>query len=256
MREAHLEAAAEEQAAAEATGKADDARAAQAVEKAQSDRADAGAAAAENERVRAETVVDFIHRMLSSADPYELKGQNYTVRQLLDDFDRDLDARLKGRPEAEAALRRTMAKSYLGLGLFDQAEPHARRAVEISREILGRGGAGRRATTHDLLAILGTCLLQQQKHAEAEPVLRECLAIREKEIPDDWRRYATMSMLGEALCGQGKHAEAEPLLVEGHERMMPPEDLGVRKREALERLVKLYEAWGKPEKAAEWRAKR
>ena len=27
------------------------------------------------------------------------------------------------------------------------------------------------------------------------------------------------------------------------------------KREALERIVKLYDAWGQPRKAAEWRAK-
>ena len=29
-----------------------------------------------------------------------------------------------------------------------------------------------------------------------------------------------------------------------------------RRLEALERIVKLYETWGKPDKAAEWRAKR
>ncbi len=27
------------------------------------------------------------------------------------------------------------------------------------------------------------------------------------------------------------------------------------KRKALERVIQLYEAWGKPQKAAEWRAK-
>jgi hypothetical protein len=28
-----------------------------------------------------------------------------------------------------------------------------------------------------------------------------------------------------------------------------------RKREALERIIKLYEAWDKPDQAAEWRVK-
>ncbi len=78
---------------------------------------------------------------------------------------------------------------------------------------------------------------------------------REKEIPEDWSRYNAMSMLGEALCGEGKFTEAEPLLVEGYEKMAPPAQAAVRKREALGRVVKLYEAWGRPEKAAEWAAR-
>ena len=63
-------------------------------------------------------------------------------------------------------------------------------------------------------------------------------------------------MLGEALSGQGKHAEAEPLLLEGFEKMAPPDPLAFRKSEALDRIVTLYESWKKPEKAAEWRARR
>lgn len=101
--------------------------------------------------------------------------------------------------------------------------------------------------------MLGLCLLKQDKYAEAEPVVRECLAIREKAAPDHWLRYNAMSMLGEALAGQKKYAEAEPLLLEGYEKMRPPKPVAFRKREALERIVKLYEAWGKPQRAAEWR---
>jgi hypothetical protein len=37
--------------------------------------------------------------------------------------------------------------------------------------------------------------------------------------------------------------------------MSPPFPMQGRKGEALDRIVKLYEAWGKPEKAAEWREK-
>lgn len=61
-------------------------------------------------------------------------------------------------------------------------------------------------------------------------------------------------MLGEALAGQGRYAEAEPLLVEGYEKMAPPKSAVSRKREALERVIKLYETWGKPEEAARYRA--
>jgi hypothetical protein len=35
----------------------------------------------------------------------------------------------------------------------------------------------------------------------------------------------------------------------------PPPALAVRTREALDRIVKLYEGWGKKEEAAKWRAR-
>ena len=37
------------------------------------------------------------------------------------------------------------------------------------------------------------------------------------------------------------------------EKMDPPSGSATRKREALERLIAHYEAWGRPEDAARWR---
>src|SRR5262249_52462624 len=111
-----------------------------------------------------------------------------------------------------------------------------------------------------MLAQLGLLLLQAGQPAEAESVLGECLAIREKKLPDDWSTFNARSLLGGALLGQQKYAAAELLLLQGYEGMkqreakIPPQGK-VRLTEARERLVQLYEAWGKPEKAAEWRAK-
>jgi outer membrane protein assembly factor BamB len=52
------------------------------------------------------------------------------------------------------------------------------------------------------LAQFSLNLLPQKKWADAEPILRECLAIRRKTQPDDWRTFNTASQLGEALLGQ------------------------------------------------------
>ena len=101
-------------------------------------------------------------------------------------------------------------------------------------------------------------LLQAKAFTEAEPLLRECLAIREKTQPDEWTTFTTKSMLGGALLGQKKYAEAEPLLLAGYEGMkqreakIPPPGK-VRLTEALERLVQLYEALEKKDEAAKWR---
>jgi tRNA A-37 threonylcarbamoyl transferase component Bud32 len=69
------------------------------------------------------------------------------------------------------------------------------------------------------LAPIALSLLQAKAFAEAEPLLRECLVIREKTQPDEWTTFGTKSMLGGALLGQKKYAEAEPLLLAGYEGM-------------------------------------
>ena len=48
------------------------------------------------------------------------------------------------------------------------------------------------------LAQFSSVLLDVNEFADAEPMLRECLAIREKAEPDDWRTFNTQSMLGGA----------------------------------------------------------
>jgi tetratricopeptide (TPR) repeat protein len=113
------------------------------------------------------------------------------------------------------------------------------------------------------LAGLGQYLLETQKYAAAEPLLRECLAVREKKLPDDWLRFDAASLLGDALLGQQKNAEAEPLLLQGYDGLKRRESqmpkgfrfLAIRLNQAAERLFRLYEATGQPQKAARWREK-
>ena len=101
-------------------------------------------------------------------------------------------------------------------------------------------------------------LLAEGKFAEAEPLARECLTLREKEIPDDWRTFNARSLLGGSLLGQKKYAEAEPLLISGYEGLKQREDKipptgEMRPQEAIERLVQLYEETGRSDQAAEWK---
>ena len=126
----------------------------------------------------------------------------------------------------------------------------------------------------DSLIKLGMRLLKDGRHAEAEAPLGECLEIRQEALAEGhWLIFNTMSVLGESLAGQGadptlalgaridKLHEAELLLLEGYEGMKDhPEATDERKAEALERIVKLYDAWhaaepdqGYDTEAAEWR---
>jgi eukaryotic-like serine/threonine-protein kinase len=104
-------------------------------------------------------------------------------------------------------------------------------------------------------------LLQQKKWAEAEPLLRERLAIREKTQPDVWFTFNTQSMLGGALLGQKKYAEAEPFLRKGYEGMKQREktipDLAkIRVSEGVDRLIDLFTAANKADDAKKWQAER
>ncbi len=111
-----------------------------------------------------------------------------------------------------------------------------------------------------MLARLGLNLLRQKKYADAEPLVSECLLIRDRMQPDLWTTFNAKSMLGGALLGQNKYADAEPLLLQGYEglkdrEMSLPERARPRLTDAVQRLVELYDAWGKNEQANEWRIK-
>jgi serine/threonine protein kinase/tetratricopeptide (TPR) repeat protein len=143
--------------------------------------------------------------------------------------------------------------AYHEAGKFDQAD-------RLFRDLLERARKNDKSMIASALAMLGFNLLKQERYAEAESILRECLAIREKEQPDDWIRFNTMSTLGGTLLGQGKHDTAEPLMLEGYEGMKHreakiPAEGKIRLTEAIERIVRLYEATEQTEKALLWRAK-
>jgi tetratricopeptide (TPR) repeat protein len=152
--------------------------------------------------------------------------------------------------------RKNLATANEALGRWDRAEPLLREMVDRKRKTPQSANPA----LVDPLPLLGLNLIQQAKWSEAEPVLRECLAVRLKTMPDAWNTFNTRSQLGGALLGQGKYAEAESLVVEGYEGMKTreatiPATGKPRLTEAAERLVRLYEQWGRPDEAAAWKAR-
>jgi hypothetical protein len=151
-----------------------------------------------------------------------------------------------------------LARALLATKQPEKALPHIREAIDRQRKRLG-------ADSLQFAIVLGRSgldLLKYQQYAEAEKLLCECLAIRTKQQPEDFRTFNAQSYLGAALLGQQKYAEAEPLLLAGYQGMkqreqtVEPQASDLNLRVALERLVQLYHAWGKPDEAAKWRAER
>ena len=91
-----------------------------------------------------------------------------------------------------------MAHTYDLAKLYAKSEPLYRDALQQARKLFGNDDP----RTVGLMATLGRNLLLQNKHADAEKTLRECLAIREKKQPDDWSTFNTKSMLGAALLAR------------------------------------------------------
>ncbi len=148
-----------------------------------------------------------------------------------------------------------LARIHASKGEWEEAESLRVRAVEVRRRVNSAESELRLNTTEQL----AIHYLHRRRPADAEPVLRECLALCEKTQPVVWSTFNTQSMLGGALLGQKKYAEAEPLLLKGYEGMkqreksIPPQG-ATRLPEALDRLIELYTALEKPHEVKKWTA--
>jgi serine/threonine protein kinase/tetratricopeptide (TPR) repeat protein len=147
--------------------------------------------------------------------------------------------------------------AYTRAGKAPEAKTLGKDLVTVARE----SQPGESPQLAGVLAQYGLTLLQLKAFSDAEPLLRECLTIREKKQAKLWNTFNAQSMLGGALLGQKNHADAEPLLLKGYEGMMareksiPPAGM-IRIPEAIDRLIELYTATNRPDKAKKWQAER
>jgi len=106
------------------------------------------------------------------------------------------------------------------------------------------------------LAALADFRLERGETAVAEELVRETLDVQEAALPPNhWRNAYARTLLGSCLAAHGQFQEAEPLLLEGYDALLTArgaKDRHVQK--VLRRLVSLYEAWGRYDRAAEWSA--
>jgi serine/threonine protein kinase len=194
----------------------------------------------------------------------------------------------RDHPDWDSGQGETLHAASILASIFDaQGKPDEvlsiqREALAIQRRTFPPGSAA----FSNQLAAFGLDLLRRgtlETVREAEPLLRECLEIRARAIPGSWLVANSKSMLGAAIVAVteldpaltgGTRAErlreAETLLLDGHADLTdnaavpsPAVAGGDRRREALERIVHLYDVWDKAEpgkgydaKAAQWRNER
>jgi len=133
---------------------------------------------------------------------------------------------------------------------FQEAKTLLEEGLQIQRQALPKHDA----RLADMLVALGRAHLGQGEAKLAEPYLREAAEIRHKVLEGHWLTANADSLLGACLVEEGNYAQAEPLLLKAYHDLRAADSApAVRRQQARERIVKLYEAWHKPEKAAQWK---
>jgi eukaryotic-like serine/threonine-protein kinase len=165
-------------------------------------------------------------------------------------------------------------------GKYDEAEPLYREVIKSRRNRLPFDHEEVLTATASLARLLTDWACSKGAQAgqpelakrvrEAEQLLRDCLEVRAATLKPGSRRVAeTKTRLGGALVAvavtdvslsvqarEKKLAEAEPLLLQGFNASQQSVGLdALSQKEAIVRLVRLYEVWGRPVEASEWRQK-
>jgi tetratricopeptide (TPR) repeat protein len=138
---------------------------------------------------------------------------------------------------------------YLNIGRDTEAETLLIKALEGRRRVLGEEHP-------DTQASMGMVYFKRGQYDKAEPLLVKALENERRE--EDWGIPPLISMYNLALLHhrQGDYDKAEPLLLEHLEISQRVLSEGhPDTTAAMNKIIKLYEDWGKPQKAEEWRSK-
>ncbi|MFO0814159.1 MAG: tetratricopeptide repeat protein [Gemmatales bacterium] len=108
---------------------------------------------------------------------------------------------------------------------------------------------------------LGINLCQQNKWAEADPVLYECLVQSQKKSPNSWETFDTQYWLGHVLLKLKKYQEAETHLLSAYQGLKQNEKLipapfKNKISMTLDHLIQVYTETNKPDEVKKWQAEK
>ncbi len=180
---------------------------------------------ARTEAESAKAINAFFNDMLTSVDPMQVRllsafapderlaswasggfPRDVSLAEMVRQAAAELGEAFDGKQELEAASRETIGMTLRGLGLFSDAEPQLRSALEIRRRTLGDNHPD---TLRSALA-LGDLVLEAGKGAEAEPLVRAAYdGMCEVHGCDNAKTLCCAAILAQVLSDQGKYKEAE-----------------------------------------------
>jgi tetratricopeptide (TPR) repeat protein len=144
------------------------------------------------------------------------------------------------------------AQSLDALGRYAEAEPQYRESLRIARASFGDNDP----RVGLKLVWISTTLRHLNRLAEAEAHIRQGAEITARRYSADHPRVAEANgVLGLTLAARRSWSEAEPLLLAYAAALDQDRSVEGDRLEVVRSIVEMYMAWGKPDKAAEWRAK-
>jgi tetratricopeptide (TPR) repeat protein len=136
-------------------------------------------------------------------------------------------------------------------GRLDEAEALYRRVVDLTAQSVGRNHPESFGPLNNLAMLLMT----EGKHDEAMQLFDELLTSAEAALPSDHYFLGIFrGNAGECLTATGDYVRAEPLLLSAEHILRAA--LGPdhpRTTKAVERIVDLYNRWGRDAEAETWR---
>ena len=208
------------------------------------------------ERVKGTRHPDTLTTARQLGQIYTEEGESAQATSLLEKTTQDFRETLGPTHPRTLSAEVALGWAYDCHGDLSRAEQVWQGALQDYRHM----GADGESDVANVSELLGQNLIKQRKSEEAEPLLRQALAFREKTDANGWERFRAQAFLGAALAGQRRFAEAEPLLMSGYKGMkqhaaqMPANEIRWV-RSSGDRIVDLYVQWSKPEEATEWRAR-
>jgi serine/threonine protein kinase/Tfp pilus assembly protein PilF len=165
------------------------------------------AESARREATEAEQVRQFLQDMLAAVDPAD-RGREVSVREVLDRAASQIETDLADDPEARAAVRATIGRTYCSLGIYDAAERHLVKALETRRGLLG----DQHADVAESMQSLAKLRQIKGDHVGAVTMQRGALETLRRVRGDEHPEVAEATAnLAEALHAGGDLKAAEPL---------------------------------------------
>jgi serine/threonine protein kinase/Tfp pilus assembly protein PilF len=165
---------------------------------------------ANQEAETARQVSEFMVGLFKVPDPSQARGNSITAREILDRGSSQIRSQLATQPVVQSRLMSTIGDVYAGLGLYAQAEPLLKDALERSRKSLGP----HHSVTLGIAAQLAALENNLGHYPEAEKLLTATLDDQKRLAGggDDATTLRTESILGSVYYHQGRYSDAEQLL--------------------------------------------
>ncbi len=189
------------------------------------------------------------------------RGDHRTAESMLRKVLANQRAILGDRHPVVATTLNSLSRVLFDERRYEEAASALRDALDIAGPTLGRN--------HPLVGIytvnLGAVELARGRAADAEALLREGLRIRAHApgivpsrrrtfLEDDWSIGGIKSMLGASLIALRRFDAAETVLLDAQRDLSSTAGTPKDMTATLSRLAQLYDAWGRHDRAAEYRA--